>query len=279
MQYPIPFTKMQGLGNDFVVFNNLDKKLNFTAAQIQKIADRHYGAGCDQVLLLGPASQKDVDFDYIIFNPDGSASSQCGNGARCIARYIQLHKLSEKTTFTIATKTSIMHLTLLENGDVRVNMGIPKFTNTDIPINLAQQQEYQLEVLDQKLAFGAVSMGNPHAVVRIENFDNLDIKPLGKALNHHPAFPEGVNLGFMQILNRHHIKFRVYERGAGITLACGSGACAAMAVARQNNWVDDKVQVDLPGGSLTIEWTANQNPMWMTGPATRVYEAEWLDML
>lgn len=275
MSHSLFFTKMQGLGNDFVVLNNLAQDIHLTAEQIRAIADRHFGVGCDQVLILDPAPYPSVDFGYRIFNADGSISGQCGNGARCLAKFIQWHGLSSKTTLKVATRNTIMELQLLSNDLVRVNMGAPKLSPADLPMLLAQQEQYSLEINQQTVHFNALSMGNPHVVMRAENVNSMDIAEIGRAFNTHPAFPEGVNVGFMQITAPNHILLRVYERGCGETLACGSGACAAMVAARLHHWIEPAAEVSLPGGSLIIEWQGNDQPVWMSGAATIVFQGEY----
>lgn len=274
MSNALSFAKMHGLGNDFVVLNNLAQNIHLTTEQIRLMADRHFGIGCDQILLLDPAPNASVDFGYRIFNSDGSESGQCGNGVRCLARFIQENKLSTKTTLTIATRTSTMQVNLLPNGEVKVNMGQPNFLPEALPLLLPQALEYELPIDDQIIKFSALSMGNPHAVIRVSEFNSMQIQLLGDFLNNYSLFPEGVNVGFMQIVDRQHINLRVFERGAGETLACGSGACAAMVAACQRGWVENVADVTLPGGTLRIEWQPD-SPVWMTGPATLVYTGTW----
>jgi len=277
MQTPLPFTKMHGLGNDFIVLNNLASKIHLTPEQIRLMADRHFGIGCDQILLLEPALNPTVDFGYRIFNNDGSESGQCGNGVRCLARFINYHKLSDKTTLTIATATSTMQVQLLANNNVQVNMGQPNFNPEALPMLLPQQSEYEIIINKQTLKFNALSMGNPHIVIRVENFNDAEIQTLGQLLNNeHPIFPEGVNVGFMQIIDRQRINLRVFERGAAETLACGSGACAAMVAAHQQGWADANVQINLPGGTLQLQWQPG-NPVLMTGPTRLVYDGTFYE--
>lgn len=272
MNKSIPFSKMQGLGNDFVVINNLEQHIKLTPEQIRLISDRHFGIGCDQLLLLEPAPHNKANFGYRIYNNDGTESGQCGNGVRCLARFIHQQKISDKTTLTIATSSSTMQTQILENGLVKVNMGEPNFIPDKIPLLLPRTNTYTITVSGITITFFAVSLGNPHIVIRVENFDNEQIQMIGKALNNrHAIFPEGVNVGFMQIVDREHIHLRVYERGAGETKACGSGACAAMVAAVEQGWCDNQAEVKLPGGTLTIQYKPNE-PLWMTGPAVFVFD-------
>ncbi len=272
----IPFTKMHGLGNDFVVINNIAKNIELLTEDIQLIANRNYGIGCDQVLILEAAPFPTVDFGYTIYNADGSTSGQCGNGARCLAKFIQLKKLSDKKQLMVATKNTIMELIQLPDGNVKVNMGTPNFLASSLPLILPQEEKYSISILGHDVSFYAVSMGNPHALILVEDGNEKLLHEWGHALNTHTAFPEGVNVGLMKVSDRRHIKLRVFERGVGETLACGSGACAAMVIARRHQWVEDTVDVALPGGHLTIEWLGGDaDPVWMTGSATVVSEGEW----
>ncbi|MFI4955532.1 MAG: diaminopimelate epimerase [Gammaproteobacteria bacterium] len=274
--HTLPFTKMQGLGNDFVVLNNLAQDINLTTVQIRLIADRHFGIGCDQILILDPAPNANVDFGYRIFNADGSISGQCGNGARCLGKFIQQHQLSTKTSLKIETSNTVMELQLLPEDIVSVNMGAPKFSPQSLPMLLPQQEQYELKINSHLIHFNALSMGNPHVVIPVEDVALIAIDEIGAAFNTHRLFPEGVNVGFMQILNRTQIKLRVFERGCGETLACGSGACAAMVAARLHHWVDATAEVFLPGGSLSIEWQGENQPVLMSGAATTVFDGVYL---
>lgn len=276
MKYTLPFTKMQGLGNDFVIIDNVGKNIPLTTEHIQRIANRHYGIGCDQILLLESAPFPTVDFGYTIFNADGSTSGQCGNGARCLAKFIRLHELSDKTQLKVATKNSIMELIQLPDGNVKVNMGAPNFIPESLPLKLPQQEQYSISLLGHDVSFYAVSMGNPHALILVDDSNQHMLAEWGRAFNQHEAFPEGVNVGFMKVIDRRHIELRVFERGVGETLACGSGACAAMVIARAHQWVEDTVDIQLPGGHLTVEWLGgDDSPVWMSGAATVVFEGEW----
>ena len=274
----ISFTKMHGLGNDFVVINAISQTVDLTPDQIRFIADRHRGVGCDQLLLVEAPESDEVDFKYRIFNADGGEVGQCGNGARCFARYVVDLGLTDKSELTVATASGSIQISLEADGQVTVDMGAPRFNPNDIPFDAEVGAErFPLSVGDQLIEIGAVSMGNPHAVIDVASLDvaNVDDAPvaeLGPLLESHPRFPERVNVGFMQVMARDHIRLRVFERGAGETQACGTGACAAVAVARTWGMVDDEVSVDLPGGRLLIRWQGGSSSMLMTGPAETVFE-------
>ncbi|WP_127475077.1 diaminopimelate epimerase [Sulfurivermis fontis] len=271
----LPFVKMHGLGNDFVVIDAYRRDVRLNSAQVRFLADRRFGIGCDQVLLVEKPTQNGVDFRYRIFNADGGEVEQCGNGARCFARFVRDEGLTTKDTIVVETASGVITLYVEANGEVRVNMGAPRFEPQQIPFTAdAEADKYPLEVGGEPLAIGAVSMGNPHAVLRVEDIATAEVERLGPLLESHPRFPHRVNVGFMQIVDRRHIRLRVFERGAGETLACGTGACAAVAVGRRWGELDDTVRVDLPGGSLTIHWDGGNQPLWMTGPATRVFQGE-----
>ena len=272
------FTKMHGLGNDFVVINAISQTVDLTPDQIRFIADRHRGVGCDQLLLVEPPKSDGVDFSYRIFNADGGEVGQCGNGARCFARYVVNSGLTDKSELAVATASGTIQLTLEPDGQVTVDMGAPRFNPADIPFDAeAGAERFPLSVGGQLIEIGAVSMGNPHAVIdiaslEVANIDDAPVAELGPLLESHPRFPERVNVGFMQVVARDHIRLRVFERGVGETLACGTGACATVAVARTWRMVDDEVSVDLPGGQLLIRWQGGNSPMLMTGPAETVFE-------
>ena len=274
----LSFTKMHGLGNDFVVIDAISQTVDLTPDQIRFIADRHRGIGCDQLLLVQPPETDEVDFNYRIFNADGGEVGQCGNGARCFARYVVNSGLTDKSELAVATVSGTIQLILESDGQVTVDMGTPRFNPKDIPFEAdVEAERFSLSAGDQLLEVGAVSMGNPHAVIDVTSLDvaNVDDAPvaeLGPLLESHSRFPERVNAGFMQVVARDHIRLRVYERGAGETLACGTGACAAVAVARTWGMVDDEVSVDLPGGRLSIRWQGESSPVYMTGPAETVFE-------
>lgn len=274
--YTVKFTKMQGLGNDFMVIDAIHQNVEFSVEQIQKWSDRHFGIGFDQLLVVENASQAGVDFRYRIFNADGSEVQQCGNGARCFARFVYDKGLTDKTEIKVETASGVIVLYIEAQGLVRVNMGLPNFEPSSLPF-LAEgmQQEYALNVLGETLLIGAVSMGNPHAVLPVDDIKTAPVEKFGAAIESHPMFPERVNVGFAQKIDNNHIRLRVYERGAAETLACGTGACAAMVVLRQWQQVDDEVTVSLPGGDLFIQWNGqSDSPVWMTGPAVTVFEGE-----
>ncbi|MEJ2391888.1 MAG: diaminopimelate epimerase [Gammaproteobacteria bacterium] len=269
----LPFTKMQGLGNDFVVLDGTREPINLTREQIRQLADRHFGIGCDQLLLVEPAQQAQADFRYRIFNSDGGEVEQCGNGARCFARFVRGKGLTDKREITVETLKGLLVLKVADNEDVTVNMGIPRFKPEEIPFAAAQQAtEYDLKVGGEHLRIGAVSLGNPHAVTRVENIERAPVAVLGPQIEQHSAFPRRVNAGFMQVESRTAIAVRVYERGAGETLACGSGACAAMVIGRLWGLLEETVHVRLTGGTLIISWPGEGQPVMMTGPAEFVFE-------
>lgn len=269
----IKFTKMQGLGNDFVVIDAVNQTIALTSEQIRFIADRHFGVGCDQVLLVEQPASPQADFKYRIFNADGDEVAQCGNGARCFARFVRDKNLSTKNEIRVDTDAGQLLLSFDTDGMITVDMGIPKHKPAEIPFKSTEEaRSYKLRVNGNPTSFGAVSMGNPHAVLLVNDIDTAPVNELGPLLESHPDFPERANVGFMQIIDRHHIKLRVYERGAAETLACGSGACAAVVVGIEQNLLDNRVTVDLPGGSLTITWPGRGQSVLMTGPAVTVFE-------
>jgi diaminopimelate epimerase len=275
----IQFTKMHGLGNDFVVIDSFAHEIQLSAEQVRLIADRHFGIGCDQLLLLAPSDKEGVDVRYLIYNADGGEVSQCGNGARCAAAYLRenglIDGLVEGDTITAETNEGIIAMTLEEDELVRVNMGIPKLAATEIPVDTQEDaDQYQLELSDTSITFSAVSMGNPHAVIVVDDVASAPVLTMGPEVQQQTFFPEGVNVGFMQIIDSGHIKLRVYERGAGETLACGSGACAAVVAGCINSSLNQEVDVELPGGHLLISWAGSGEPVWMTGPATFVYRGQ-----
>ena len=267
------FSKMHGLGNDFVVVDGVTQNVFFTSETIQRLADRHRGIGFDQLLLVEPPYDPELDFHYRIFNADGSEVSQCGNGARCFARFVTLKGLTNKTDIAVSTQKGNMVLTVKDDNQIRVNMGEPIWEPAKIPFTANKfEKNYILRTDIQTVLCGAVSMGNPHCVVQVDDIQTANVEQLGPLLENHERFPERVNAGFMQIINKEHIKLRVYERGAGETQACGSGACAAVAVGIMQGLLNNRVQVNLPGGSLIIEWNGVGHPLYMTGEATHVYD-------
>jgi diaminopimelate epimerase len=269
----INFTKMHGLGNDFVVIDAINQHITLTSEQIRFMSNRHYGIGFDQLLLVEKPVSDNADFKYRIFNADGSEVGQCGNGARCFARFVRDKKLSGKDEICVDTNSGQLLLRFTEQDLITVNMGIPKHNPIEIPL-LAEQELmlYKVAVNDENISFGAVSMGNPHAVIQVENVENAPVDSLGNILENHTIFPERANIGFMQIINKKAIKLRVYERGAAETLACGSGACAAVVIGIEQNLLDNDVCVELPGGDLNISWSGRGEPVLMAGPACHVFD-------
>ena len=266
------FTKMHGIGNDFVVLDGINQVVNLSSTQVQRIADRHFGVGCDQLLVVEAYAGEEADFRYRIFNADGSEVEQCGNGARCFARFVYDQGLTQKTTIPVMTASGLIVLNIQPNGQVMVNMGVPEFAPERIPfISERQQTLYNREIAGEWVSFSAVSMGNPHAVLQVTDVDMAPVGVLGPALEHHPSFPRRVNVGFMQVLGRDRIRLRVFERGSGETLACGTGACAAVVAGCIQGLLDTQVTVALPGGDLQIRWDGEGQPVWMTGPAETVF--------
>lgn len=274
---PLSFTKMHGLGNDFMVLDATRVPISLSPEQVRLLADRHFGVGFDQLLLVEAAVQHGVDFNYRIFNADGNEVEQCGNGARCFALYVRDKGLTKKNPISVATRAGVIELTINNTGLVRVNMGIPKTNPADIPF-IADSHAifYALDVAGEAVELAVVNMGNPHAVTRVPCIEEADVERLGPLLETHPRFPEKVNVGFIQVLARDLIKLRVYERGAGETLACGTGACAAVVTGIRAGWLDSKVQVQLAGGSLQIEWDGGTAPVMMQGTASTLYEGQWV---
>lgn len=271
----IKFTKMHGLGNDFVVIDGVRQSVTLTPEQARYLADRRHGVGCDQILLVEKPQSADVDFRYRIFNADGGEVGQCGNGARCFARYVYEEGLTAKTRIPVETASGHMELVLLDDGQVTVNMGVPRLLPAEIPFDApAQAVRYVLNVKSESVAFGAVSIGNPHAVLTVTDIATAPVATLGPLIERHVRFPNRVNVGFMQIVARDNIRLRVFERGAGETAACGSGACAAAVVGQIQGALDTEVRVSLTGGDLVISWAGVGQPLYMTGPATRVFEGQ-----
>lgn len=269
------FTKMHGLGNDFVVIDALTQKVRLSARKIRALADRRFGVGCDQVLLVENPSRPEVDFCYRIFNADGGEVENCGNGARCFARFVRERKLTGKRTIRVETAGGDMTLVITGQGEVRVDMGVPELEPSAIPFEADQQAvSYDLALSDQSLDISALSMGNPHAVVMVNKVDSAPVERLGPLIEGHERFPRRVNAGFMQIVSADEINLRVYERGAGETLACGTGACAAVVAGRLRQLLDPSVRVNLRGGSLTISWPGPGHSVIMTGPATTVFHGQ-----
>lgn len=273
----ILFTKMHGLGNDFVVIDATKRSFDLTAQQIQAMANRHTGIGFDQMLIIEPAKDESVDFNYRIFNADGGEVEQCGNGARCVAQYIYDEKLSDKSRLCLSVKKGQIAAEINKDKLISVNMGRPYFTPQQIPfIAEREQATYRVPLADKTIEISVVGIGNPHAVVQVASVSDIDIANLGKQLATHRCFPEGVNVEFMQIINRKTIALRVYERGVGETDACGSGACAAMVAGNFLGVLDDTVVVKQRGGDLIVHWKGTDEDVVMTGPAQKVFKGEWL---
>ena len=269
------FSKMHGLGNDFMVVDCITQNMFFSQDLIRRLADRHTGVGFDQLLVVEAPYDPETDFHYRIFNADGSEVEQCGNGARCFARFVRLKGLTNKYSISVSTKKGKMILDVEDDGEVTVNMGEPEFEPSKIPFKAKQKEKtYIMRTGDKTLFCGAVSMGNPHVVTVVNDVDTAEVETLGPLLESHERFPERVNAGFMQIVDRNNIRLRVYERGAGETQACGSGACGAVAVGILQGLLDENVKVSLPGGDLRISWQGPGKPLFMTGPATHVFDGQ-----
>ena len=272
----IRFTKMHGLGNDFVVIDAISQRINLTEDKVRQLADRRFGVGCDQVLLVEAPKNPQVEFGYRIFNADGSEVENCGNGARCFARFVSDRKLTGKRDIVVETRSGIMTLHLQKGWDVQVDMGKPELQPQQIPFLATQRADsYPLTLVDGSMVeIGAVSMGNPHAVLLVDDTRTAPVERLGPEIESHQNFPAHVNVGFMQVVSASEISLRVYERGAGETLACGTGACAAVVVGRLRKLLDSRVKVNLAGGSLSIEWPGEGHAVLMTGPATTVFHGQ-----
>jgi diaminopimelate epimerase len=270
----LQFSKMQGLGNDFVVIDAFSTPIALTTAQIRFLADRHFGVGCDQLLLVEHPTVPDADFRYRIFNADGGEVEQCGNGARCFVRFVHEQGLTNRTEIRVETARGIILPKLEGNGQVTVNMGAPRFDPADIPFQSELAPTYALPVADKSVQISALSMGNPHAVQLVDDVSSAPVAEQGPLIENHPWFPQRVNAGFMQIIDAHHAKLRVYERGAGETLACGTGACAAAVAGIKLGQLASPVTIEMRGGSLVIQWDGDNAPVMMTGPAVTVFEGE-----
>jgi len=269
----LAFTKMHGLGNDFVVIDAIAQPVGLSTAQVRLLADRRRGVGCDQVLLVERPTRPGAEFRYRIFNADGGEVEQCGNGARCFARFVRDRGLTASDRITVETRAGLIELNLEPDGQVTVNMGAPRLEPADIPFQApARAVTYPLEVDGRDLKISAVSMGNPHAVLRVDSVDTAPVAELGPKIEHHPRFPGRANVGFMEVVDAGHIRLRVFERGAGETLACGTGACAAVVAGRLQGLLAAAVSVSLPGGDLMVSWQSEGTPVMMTGPATCVFE-------
>lgn len=273
----LSFSKMHGLGNDFMVIDGINQSVSLKSEEIRRWADRHFGIGFDQLLLVEPPSQPDTLFTYRIFNADGGEVEQCGNGARCFARFVLDKKLTAEQVIPVGTKAGRIVLQALDTGEITVNMGNPSFLPDQIPfLAPAPASAYPLSLPDgSQILLDAVSMGNPHAVLDVSDVENAPVAVLGAQIESHSRFPQRVNVGFMQVVHRTLIYLRVYERGAGETLACGTGACAAVVSGIRRGLLDSPCRVQVRGGELSIAWSGNpEDPVWMTGPAVRVYEGQ-----
>jgi len=282
----IPFTKMQGAGNDFVVLDETQNRFGLSTAHYRLLADRHFGVGADQILTVRPSPAPGIDFEYLIHNADGAEVEQCGNGARCFARFVRDQGLTAKDAIRVQTRGGVIEPQLNPDGRVTVNMGAPVFELAEIPFDAAGLQsqtsglweKWPLALVDSVHAatvyVAVVSMGNPHAVQVVDDIDTAPVLLQGPLIEHHASFPKRVNAGFVQIVDRGHIRLRVYERGTGETLACGSGACAAVVAGIRLGLLDDTVHVQTHGGTLTISWAGATAPVLMTGPATTVFHGE-----
>jgi diaminopimelate epimerase len=269
------FTKMHGAGNDFVVIDGVTQSISLTPAQLRFLGDRHFGVGCDQILLVEPAGSPDADFRYRIFNSDGGEVEQCGNGSRCFVRFVHEKGLSDKRTIRVETAKGMLVLQMQQDGTVTVDMGAPRFAPAEIPFDApVEAVTYPLDVAGRNVDINAISMGNPHAVQVVDDVDTAPVATEGPLIEHHPRFPQRVNAGFMQIVSRSEIRLRVYERGAGETLACGTGACAAVVAGIERGLLDHDVLVHARGGDLRISWAGRGQSVMMTGPATTVFDSE-----
>jgi len=274
----LSFTKMHGAGNDFVVIDATRTPFQPTAKLLAWLGDRHFGVGCDQILVVEPPGGGDVDFNYRIYNSDGSESGQCLNGSRAFARYVRDSGLSDKNPLRVRTMTTTMELQTLANGEIRVNAGVPRLEPAEVPLKAVRRElRHRLSLESGVIEFAALSMGNPHAVIEVADVDAAPVAQIGERLQHHAVFPQRVNVGFLQIHDSGRAALRVYERGAGETLACGSGACAAAVAGRLWGRLSERVQMRMRGGLLTIEWAGEGQPVFITGPAETVFrgELEW----
>ena len=268
------FTKMHGLGNDFVLIDCINQSVQLSQEQLRYLANRRLGIGCDQILLVEKA-KSNADFRYRIFNSDGSEVEQCGNGARCFIRYVYDQGMTQKKEIRVETLGGIIVPKLETNGEVTVNMGVPKFEPQEIPFVAEKRMlTYLLDIDEKQIEFSILSMGNPHAVQIVEDINQSPILVEGALIENHPRFPQHVNAGYMQVVSRKHINLRVYERGVGETLSCGTGACAAVVAGITRGLLDSAVKVSTIGGNLSVFWEKENNPVWMTGPAISVFDGE-----
>ena len=273
---------MQGAGNDFVVLDGVSRPLNIRPLHARRIADRHFGVGCDQILLVEKSQRADADFRYRIWNADGGEVEQCGNGARCFVRFVHDKGLTTKTEIRVETLSGVISPRLEADGEVSVNMGAPRFDPGEVPFDASGLEQagsrWPLDVAGRVVRVAVLSMGNPHAVQTVEDVDAAPVTTEGPLIERHPRFPKRTNAGYVQVVDRSSVRLRVWERGAGETLACGTGACAAVVTGIREGLLDDTVQVETRGGRLTIRWAAVENDpncsVWMTGPAVTVFEGE-----
>lgn len=269
------FTKMHGLGNDFMVVDAISQPFRLRPEMIRELADRNFGIGFDQLLVVEPPGLPDVDFRYRIFNADGSEVEQCGNGARCFARFVRDQRLTNKKVIRVQTAKGVIELRVGKDGMVMVNMGVPELNPPAIPFAADRRKDvYTVDVDGQTVELSAVSVGNPHGVLVVDDVDTAPVETLGPLLERHPRFPARANIGFLQVLDRSHARLRVFERGSGETLACGSGACAAVVAGKVRGLLDQRVEVELRGGKLVVEWQGEGAPVMMEGPATTVFEGQ-----
>lgn len=271
----VHFTKMHGLGNDFMVVDQISQKVRLRSEQVRRLSDRNLGVGFDQLLLIDPPLSPEADFSYRIFNADGSEVENSGNGARCFAVFVHDKRLTTKKTLRVDTAAGQLILTVKDNNQVTVDMGIPCFAPEKLPFLVAKQAiSYPLQLAEQELEIGVVQLGNPHAITRVEDVINLAVNKLGAEIENHALFPRRVNAGFLQTISRTQARLRVYERGTGEILASGTGASAAMVYGRLQGWFDSRVEIQLPGGTLLVEWAGDGHSVKLTGPVQRVYEGQ-----
>ena len=276
----IYFTKMQGLGNDFVILDSITQPVKVDSTLARKIADRHFGIGCDQVLVVEPPATPECDFNYRIFNADGKEVAQCGNGARCFGRYVYERGLTDKKQLLIGTLSGNIIVDLSDITRIQVDMGVPQFSPKVIPLNIKavtkgdKQGRYKIQIQGHFRDVSILSMGNPHCIMAVHSVGEAPVNEIGSLLQKHPAFPKGVNVTFMQVLARNHVRCRVFERGVGETMACGTAACAAVVSGIMQKELNSQVKVDMPGGYLTVEWISD-NGVWLSGPATNVFEGHF----
>ena len=269
------FTKMHGLGNDFVMFNAISQPVNISTQQARKISDRHTGVGCDQLLIVESPTESNIDFNYRIINYDGSEVGQCGNGARCLARFVHEQGLTDKQELTVKTITTKLKLKINAIDDITVDMGVPEFEPAAIPFEWASRQDdYMINVAGETINASILSMGNPHCVQFVDQIETAPVNTQGPVIESHSLFTQKTNVCYAQIVNKNYIKARVFERGVGETMACGSGACAIMVAANQRGLSDQRVTVELLGGPLKLYWSGEGHQVEMTGPAVNVFESE-----